>query len=151
MASWSRRFTAWVIDWIILFGAATAIAVALSGPLGDSTGEGAAVVAVVLLIPIDLAYFALLNGRGKTLGKRLQGITVVDARTLGRIGGGRGALRELVRMVLMPYFVFVVDGLWPLWDSRNQALHDKAARSIVVRDPHETVLLTPNQDRNQPG
>ena len=70
LASWSRRFTAWVIDWIILFGAATAIAVALSGPLGDSTGEGAAVVAVVLLIPIDLAYFALLNGRGKTLGKR---------------------------------------------------------------------------------
>lgn len=151
LASWSRRFTAWVIDWIILFGAATAIAVALSGPLGDSTGEGVAIVAVVLLIPIDLAYFALLNGRGKTLGKRLQGITVVDAGRLGRIGGWRGALRELVRLVLTPYFVFVIDGLWPLWDSRNQALHDKAARSIVVRDPHEPVLLAPDASRNRPG
>lgn len=143
LASWSRRLTAWLIDWLILFVTATAIAVAISYPLGDTTGDGAAILTVVLLIPAAFVYFTLLNGRGKTLGKRLEGITVVDAGSLRPIGGWRGALRELVRMLLMPYFVFLIDGLWPLWDNRNQSLHDKAARSIVVRDPHEPELLTP--------
>jgi hypothetical protein len=27
----------------------------------------------------------------------------------------------------------VVDDLWPLWDPHNQALHDKVARTNVVR------------------
>jgi uncharacterized RDD family membrane protein YckC len=27
----------------------------------------------------------------------------------------------------------LLDALWPLWDSRKQALHDKAARTNVVR------------------
>jgi uncharacterized RDD family membrane protein YckC len=142
LASWSRRLTAWLIDWIILFSVATAVAMAIAPPLGDTTGDGAAILAVVLSIPTAFLYFTLLNGRGKTLGKRLEGITVVDAKTLLPIGGWRGALREFVRMVLTPYFVFLIDGLWPLWDGRNQALHDKAARSIVVRDPHEPTLLT---------
>jgi hypothetical protein len=27
----------------------------------------------------------------------------------------------------------LLDYLWPLWDGRNQTLHDKVANSIVVR------------------
>jgi uncharacterized RDD family membrane protein YckC len=27
----------------------------------------------------------------------------------------------------------LLDGLWPLWDDKRQALHDKAARTNVVR------------------
>ena len=27
----------------------------------------------------------------------------------------------------------MLDGLWPLWDPRKQAWHDKAAGSVVVR------------------
>jgi uncharacterized RDD family membrane protein YckC len=27
----------------------------------------------------------------------------------------------------------LLDSLWPLWDDKNQALHDKAARTNVVR------------------
>jgi uncharacterized RDD family membrane protein YckC len=26
-----------------------------------------------------------------------------------------------------------LDVLWPLWDSRRQALHDKVARTVVVK------------------
>jgi uncharacterized RDD family membrane protein YckC len=149
LASWSRRFTAWLVDWIILFGVATAIAMAIAVPLGDTSGDGAAILAVAVLIPGAFMYFSLLNGSGKTLGKRLQGITVVDAQTLRPIGGWRGALRELVRAVLAPYFAFLIDGLWPLWDKRKQALHDKAARSVVIRDPHEPVLMTPSESQNK--
>ena len=27
----------------------------------------------------------------------------------------------------------LLDGLWPLWDGRRQALHDQVARTQVVR------------------
>jgi hypothetical protein len=27
----------------------------------------------------------------------------------------------------------IIDGLWPLWDDRNQALHDKVAKSVGIR------------------
>ena len=27
----------------------------------------------------------------------------------------------------------LLDGLWPLWDSKRQALHDKASKTNVVR------------------
>lgn len=145
LASWSRRFTAWVVDWIILFVVATAISLAIAVPLGDTSGDAAAILTVVLLAPAAFIYFSLLNGRGKTFGKRLQGITVVDAETLRPIGGGRGALRELIRAVLAPYFAFLIDGLWPLWDKRKQTLHDKAARSVVIRDAHEPLLMTPTR------
>jgi uncharacterized RDD family membrane protein YckC len=26
----------------------------------------------------------------------------------------------------------LLDGLWPLWDERNQALHDKVANTFVI-------------------
>lgn len=86
-----------------------------------------------------LVYQSLLNARGQTLGKRLLRIRVVDADTHGPIGIGR-AFRRQALQIAAPFFVpiagqvfVIVDVLWPLWDSRNQALHDKLGRSIVVR------------------
>ena len=35
---------------------------------------------------------------------------------------------------MVPVF-FLVDNLWLVWDPRRQALHDKAARTLVVRNP----------------
>src|SRR6476659_2826124 len=40
---------------------------------------------------------------------------------------------QLVPFVSGAYFiVFLLDGLWPLWDDKRQALHDKVARTQVV-------------------
>jgi uncharacterized RDD family membrane protein YckC len=136
LADWVERFTAWLIDWAILFGAAVAIAVAVTYPdTSEAATQGGAFVAILVLIPVTPLYFGFLNGRGKTIGKRLEGITVVDAESLQPIGFGRGVVRELVRLALFPFFIFLVEGLLPLWDKRKQTLHDKVARSIVVRDP----------------
>ncbi|WP_081795016.1 RDD family protein [Nocardioides sp. URHA0020] len=33
----------------------------------------------------------------------------------------------------LPSVYSLLDGLWPLWDGKRQALHDKAARPNVVR------------------
>ena len=144
-AGWSRRFLAWLMDWIILVVPISVVGGLLSGPLGDPTGEGIGILLGIALMPIAFVYFALLNGRGRTLGKRLLGIRVVDAQTSSPIGGGKGATRELVRLGLGSVsfgLLFLLDGVWPLWDERAQSLHDKAANSVVVRDPHEPAVPT---------
>lgn len=56
-----------------------------------------------------------------------------------RIDGNRAPFvqilaRELVRLGLgaVP-FVGLLDVLWPLWDARNQTIHDKVGSVVVIR------------------
>jgi uncharacterized RDD family membrane protein YckC len=42
--------------------------------------------------------------------------------------------RTITQLILVVTFVgFFVDSLWPLWDARAQAVHDKAADTVVIR------------------
>ena len=95
---------------------------------------------------VDIAYFAYLNGsaNGQTLGQMVFGIAVRDQMSGGAIGPQRAALRILV---LEPGFILswipvlgtiaglytIVAGLSPLWDSRKQGFHDKAAHTVVIK------------------
>lgn len=141
LASWGRRFAAILIDNLLLVVPA-AVGILLISL--DNFNDGISPVAVVGLLILGLtltvghaAYFTILNGneRGQTYGKRALGIRVIDLREGGRIGYGRSFARWAVPFVinLIFGFFFLIDDLWPLWDSRNQALHDKFANSIVVR------------------
>ena len=138
-ASWGRRLAAWLLDFDVLL----AVAVLLARIVWGSESEqepmaviGAAVIVLLAMMPIWFVYFAVLNGRGQTLGKRLLSIKVVDAETGVEIGDRRGVVRELTRL---PFLVFwpllLIDGLRPLWTEKHQSWQDDAARSIVVRAP----------------
>lgn len=87
---------------------------------------------VVLLVFVAL-YHVLLEGlTGRTLGKRLAGIRVVDQRT----GGTPGMLSAVLRTVLRVVDGFFAYGLgWVIVvSSKNRRrLGDMAARTIVVR------------------
>jgi uncharacterized RDD family membrane protein YckC len=93
----------------------------------------------VLAFGMATAYYAVLNGSemGQTFGKRALGIQVRDASSGGPIGADRAGLRYVVIGLfrIIPFFGLfsLLDGLWPLWDRRRQALHDKIAGSLVVR------------------
>ena len=90
---------------------------------------------VAWFLSFFLAYWVLLEGSpsGQTIGKRLVGIRV-RADQGGRAGYGKALGRTLVARVIGLFpFVGLIDVLWPLWDNRNQCLHDKAASTIVVR------------------
>jgi uncharacterized RDD family membrane protein YckC len=95
------------------------------------------VVILIATAAIIGVYFSVLNGMGpgQTVGNRAPGIAVRDARTGEVIGLKRGLLRWFIRFVL--YLALLLPGLlndlFPLWDSRNQTIADKAARSVVVR------------------
>jgi uncharacterized RDD family membrane protein YckC len=74
---------------------------------------------------------------GRTLGKRALGLRIRPLAADVRLGWGQVIARwgvfEACSIVLggLP---LLLDCLWPLWDKPwQQALHDKAARTIVVR------------------
>ena len=154
-----RRFLAFLIDAVIL----TLVTGALWGRLLASfanrmsnavdipsgrPGAGGAVGRVfshttgpyllVLALTIILAvlYYWLLTGYwGTTIGKRALGLWVAGEDGQCPISLRRSAVRALVFVVGGEVLVlfFLIDNSWLLGDRRRQTLHDKAARSTVVR------------------
>jgi len=135
-ASWGRRFVAWLLDVVIVWGpiwvASSAVALAV-----EDAASGIVLFALLaVLAPLYYAFFHA-GDRGQTLGKRAVGIAVRNVKTLGRI--------SLVRALARAYFIallwvmswttipLILDYLWPLWDAKHQAWHDKVAASVVVR------------------
>ena len=117
-------------------------------PLADNRGT---IVSVLVAVSLgSLAVFAayviwwlFTLRRGQTPGKQLVGIRVIKSN--GEITGwGYTFLRELVIKGLVGGFLsgmsagiyWVVDHLWPLFDSDRQALHDKMVDTLVVQDRH---------------
>ncbi|MCW2887711.1 MAG: hypothetical protein QOE54_3632 [Streptosporangiaceae bacterium] len=102
----------------------------------------------LIALIIGFLYFWLLTYRrhGQTVGKRLLGIRVVRADDGGPISNSQALMRALVYAVAgnVCSCFGVLDVLWILWDRRKQALHDKAARTVVVKvrpgapDPYAT-------------
>ncbi|MGH9077626.1 MAG: RDD family protein [Acidimicrobiales bacterium] len=124
LAGWWLRVGATLVDGIIVGVVSTALAYGL--------GTGGRVLGVVL----GIVYQVALTGaaRGQTVGNMAVGTRVVDEQTGRGIGYPRALVRYVVEglLFIVLFVPGVVDLLWPLWDGRNQTLHDKAARSLVV-------------------
>jgi uncharacterized RDD family membrane protein YckC len=146
LASWGSRVGAWLIDALIVLVPLNIVLVAAdlrafrldritraSG--GDKFefhfGAGGFLISLI----VGVLYYGLQNGSGQTIGKRVAGIRVVDAGTGTSIGPGRGIWRYLFGYVLTLLCAVpgLLDVLWPLWDKRRQALHDKVVNSVVER------------------
>jgi uncharacterized RDD family membrane protein YckC len=161
VASWQRRLIAFVIDGLVLtlvtgalwgrllasFANRMSQATAASGQPAArgahdavwrvfSVTMGPYLVVLVPTIILAITYYWLLTGYwGTTIGKRSAGVWVVSAADRSRVSLRASLLRVLVFVVggeVVP-LLFPVDNLWLLRDRRRQALHDKAARTLVVR------------------
>lgn len=126
-ASWGRRVWASTLD--AIFNVLLLIPVAIVGTLvrpdlANYTG-----------FLLSLVYFTLGHGgtSGQTWGKKLAGIRVVHES-----GAPLGYVRSFIRwavavgLTILLILPNLIDVLWPLWDSKKQALRDKAVGSIVV-------------------
>ncbi len=139
LASWGRRLAALLVDVIVLVVAISVALVAAGMPadeLRDRVENGETLLIIVLfLIPEAIYYTWMVGSRSQTVGKMALGIKVVDAESRAPIGYLRAFRRWLSTAALRALFTIptIVDHLWPLRDRRNQALHDKFARSVVVR------------------
>ena len=138
LAGWWHRVGATVIDGIILVVFESVVGAILGGGrLTASHGAGGGlVVARIIDLVAALAYQGLLlSRRGQTVGMMAVGTRIVDATSGGGIGVWRGVLRAVIEglfavLLLLPW---VLDVLWPLWDRRNQTLHDKIVGTLILR------------------
>ncbi|GAB3479924.1 RDD family protein [Nocardiopsis coralliicola] len=149
VAPQDKRLWAGLIDAVVMFllvmvAAALTMGTAIAGGVAaEESGNPSPMAFILIPIGIILFYIALPTvpllyrwichvRTGRTLGKKLLGIRVLDVSG----SGDPSALRK--GPVFLREFVYIVLGwiscLWILWDERVQALHDKAATTIVVVD-----------------
>ncbi|MBO2463838.1 RDD family protein [Actinomadura violacea] len=103
-----------------------------NGTMYDGARVGTNAISVVL----SFLYFWLMTARwGQTLGKMLLKIRVVRQDDGLAITNGQAAGRAAFYTVLggICGCIGLIDVLWILWDPRKQALHDKVARTVVVK------------------
>ena len=72
--------------------------------------------------------------RGQTVGKRVMKLKIVDAES-GAPMDLSGARKRWIITLVMSFIGIaqLLDGLWQLWDPQKQTLHDKVARTVVVK------------------
>ena len=156
LAEWWKRLVAAIIDGVILGIPANIIGGLLFGGMfaataprfDPETGQvvgGAGFFAGLLaawgafliayLIFTAAYYIYLHSSRGQTVGKMAMKIKVVDMETGELIPYGRAGIRWGVQQALAIVTCGIgalLDGLWPLWDAKRQAIHDKPANTVVV-------------------
>ncbi len=138
-ASWGRRVGAYLLDALVIavpFIVIIVIALLAGNPEEDDGTWGIIGIAYLLTIVAPFIYFTVMQGResGQTLGKRWVGIRVAADSTGRSIGYGRAFGRYAITFVFWLIVIpAILDYLWPLWDRKKQALHDKVVGSVVVR------------------
>lgn len=124
----------------------------------DGLGEVLRADALGLFLPALLVvvvyHCAMLRWKGATLGKLAVGLRVRRREAPGTLPWSAIAIRVMVQFVIVDLLMLIgfaagmaavlavtvlvvtayqlADQLWPLWDSKRQALHDKAAGTNVV-------------------
>ncbi|GAA3622889.1 RDD family protein [Streptomyces chitinivorans] len=161
-AGLGRRLGARAVDGVLTAAVAAAVAFPFAGPSADhfreqveaaeqagetrqiwlvdgTTGVYLAIVLGALLV-FGLLYEVLPTARwGRTLGKKLFGVRVLDIEEQDTPSFGAALRRWLVYGLLAPLGVGVVNVLWCLFDRPwRQCWHDKAARTFVARGTEES-------------
>jgi uncharacterized RDD family membrane protein YckC len=125
LSGWWRRVGATIVDGIITGVIGTLIALAV----GNNTGSRFGFDTLISLIYT----VALLGSRGRTVGNLTVGTQVVPIEG-GPLGYGKAFVRWLIQTILQVTVIGgLLDVLWPLWDERNQTLHDKVVSTLVVK------------------
>lgn len=129
------RSIAYVLDALIvslLFTGGAVIAGMIASFIGSRTQHlaHAAAAAYLLILPALLAVYCALFW---ALAGRTPGMAVLGLRVIPTRDRPLSWLAALVRAVVLAYFP--LGAAWALVDGRHQAIHDKLARTVVVRVP----------------
>lgn len=128
------RALAWAIDSaaILLADMVVGEIARLIGKVNSDVGNA---ISVVGFFVISIVYAILLEWRwrGQTIGKRLFGLRVIDVQGL-RLQLPQIALRNLLRVVDMLPFFYLVGGLTAIFSRKAQRLGDMVANTIVTRE-----------------
>ena len=116
----------------ILFTGGAVVAGMIASVVGTRAHDlaRAATSAYLLVLP---AMFALYGTLFWALAGRTPGMAVLGLRVVATGRSSLSWLSALVRGIVLAYFP--VGALWALVDRRHQGVHDKLARTAVVRVP----------------
>ncbi|HEY8811245.1 MAG TPA: RDD family protein [Candidatus Dormibacteraeota bacterium] len=132
-AAFGWRLLAFVIDYLIVFIPVAIILGAVRTAAGSSGSYGISGLGSLVFIGY-LAY--MFSSRGQTVGMMPFNLKVVDAGTGGPLTMGKALIRALILYAELLFCVCIVGlvaGLWMIWDPRRQAIHDKAAGTVVLK------------------
>lgn len=137
LASWGQRVGAYLVDLAILVALFLVFFVVglVLGAISDALGILFVFVGYAAMIALGV-YYGFLNGaKGQTPGKAIMGLKVISEQNGQVIGGGNGVIRYIVGALISGVtcgFGGLIDHLFPLWDDKNQTLHDKVVKSVVI-------------------
>ena len=155
LASWGKRVGAWLIDGVILYvinlfvlngpsqrlnelltDFQRALTAQDSAALDALTGpviRQALFIGLLAFLVASLYAIAFWTTTAQTPGKMVLRISVRRASEPGPLPLPVALRRRVVPLlgVVVP-LLSLFDGLWPLWDDKRQALHDKVASTQVV-------------------
>ena len=78
-------------------------------------------------------YNGYLNGQtGKSYGKQVVGLKVINEADGSLIGGGNGVVRFFAHIV--DAVICYIGFLFPLWDAKKQTIADKIIKTVVIVD-----------------
>lgn len=133
LATWGERFGARILDVLIMVPIVILPSV-LIGFMFGRNGEG--IMYLFMVIGMWL-YFAIQeSGKNEaTWGKKILKIKVINQNDLSRINFGKASVRFLMKEILFSIIplLSLINFLFPLWDKKNQTLHDKTVNTIVVK------------------
>jgi len=132
-AGFGLRYGAWMFDFLITLIAMMAFTFGVTAVSHRSvvgSNRDLVVVAGLMVLLFVLNFVVLAGANGQSAGMRILGIRIVrvDGKRFGRKDA---ALRHLLGYPLS-ILMFFLGFLWMLWDPRQQAWHDKLARTMVV-------------------
>jgi uncharacterized RDD family membrane protein YckC len=141
-AGWWRRAGAAIIDGLLVGIVAVVVALVATEAFGASDDASTAIAAFIGIFVGSFYYGNLMSREGEHNG-RTWGMQATDIRVV-RVDGqpmtfGFALVREiLVKQILFGYLAFftlytatLLNYLWPLWDSKNRALHDHICKTLV--------------------
>jgi uncharacterized RDD family membrane protein YckC len=156
-AGWGTRLGGYLIDAVIFIPVLIVLYFAFrhthtlevhlmtrrSGSNGSTTRRSYSLLSPLITAVAFVAYATILCGgaRGQTVGMMAVGVRVVRDEAHDALGYGRALWRALVEqllrilgtLTLILGIFWLLDMLFPLWDKKNQTLHDKVAKSVVLR------------------
>jgi uncharacterized RDD family membrane protein YckC len=150
LAGIGSRALAFVVDAAAMGSMLLAVGIVLSIVGVAFTGLAMALYFVAAFV-VQWGYAAGLElAYGRTLGKRVAGIRVVQQNGLP-ITPAQAAIRNLVRIVDMLPVLYLTGGACALIDARGRRLGDLAAGTVVVRTrhaPRPAAVLAPVERHN---
>jgi uncharacterized RDD family membrane protein YckC len=153
-AGWGTRLGGYLIDAIIFIPVLVVLYIAfrhthtlemhlMTRRNGNQTRRSYSLLSPLITAVAFVVYATVMCGgtRGQTVGMMAVGVRVVRDDAHDALGYGRALWRALVEQVLRLLgtvtiilgLIWILDMLFPLWDKKNQTLHDKVAKVVVLQ------------------